>query len=202
MKWINQVIIWGCGGHSRTVADVILFNDPGATLVFVDKSAQENEKIFGFNVMKNYPINRQACILAIGDNEHRKRKFEEIKHWANLISVVSNDAFLGRNCKIKTGSFVAHTCHIGPEACIDENTIINTAAVIEHETNIGKHCHIGPNASISGRTKIGDMVFIGVGATVIDRLNICSNVIVGAGATVVADIIYPGVYVGTPARKI
>lgn len=171
-------------------------------MVFVDELAQENEKILGFNVKKKLPINQHPCIIAIGDNEKRKNKFEEIINWANLIPVVSNRATLGQNCTIKSGSLVAHSCHIGPEAYIDENTIINTAAVIEHETIIGKHCHVGPNASISGRSKINDMVFIGVGVTVIDKVNICSNVIVGAGATVIEDIVCPGVYVGTPARRI
>ncbi len=170
--------------------------------MFVDESALENEKIFGFNVIKNLSINQYPCIIAIGDNEKRKKKFEEIESWANLISVVSNRAIIGHGCEVQSGSLVAHYCHIGPESHIDKNTIINTAAIIGHETIIGRHCHIGPNASISGRSKIRDMVFIGAGATVIDKINICSNVVVGAGATVIEDIVYPGVYFGTPARRI
>ena len=197
----RKIVIGGCGGHSRSVADVILFNEPEAMLVFVDDFALENEKIFGFSVENNFPINLQNCILAIGDNAKRKKIFDVVGT-LNLISVVSKKAYIGHNCKIDIGCFVAHSCHIGPEVIIGKNTILNTASVIEHEVVIGQHCHIGPNATISGRTKIGDLVFVGVSATVIDSVNICSNTVIGAGATVTKDITVPGIYVGTPARRI
>ena len=196
----RKIVIWGCGGHSRSVADVILFNEPAAILVFIDDFARRDEEIFGFPVVKNFPAEPYHCFLAIGDNARRKKRFDLVGR-SNLISVVSDNAYIGRNCKIDIGCFVAHSCHIGPEAIIGKNTILNTASVVEHEAVIGQHCHIGPNATVSGRTKIGDLVFVGVGATVIDNVNICSNTVIGAGATVTKDIIVPGVYIGTPARR-
>ena len=54
----------------------------------------------------------------------------------------------------------------------------------------------------AGRCHIGRLVMIGAGATVIDRIRICDNVVIGAGTTVVRDIIEPGTYVGTPARRL
>ena len=198
---MKEIIIYGCGGHSRSVADVILFNEPEARLVFVDDSARENEEIFGFKVVKSFPQKQHNCFLAIGDNTKRKKIYDEMKE-ANLISVVSKQAYLGHSCKIGIGCFLGHFCHVGSETIIGSNAILNTAAIVSHEVEIGQYCHIAPNATISGRTKIGDLVFIGVGATVKNKINICSNVIIGAGATVVKDITEPGIYVGTPAKRI
>lgn len=198
---INKIVLYGCGGHSRSVADIILLNDPSMSLLFVDDNARNNEKLFGFDVVKQAPLAPEPYIIAIGDNEKRKTKLVETGD-SYLLSVISKYAHLGFNCSVGKGCFIGNFCHIGPDAVIGKNTIINNAAVVEHEVVIGSHCHIGPNATVSGRCKIGDVVFVGVGATVKDYITICSNVVIGAGATVVKDIVEPGVYVGTPAYKL
>lgn len=197
----EKIILFGCGGHSRSVADVLILNNPGVSLAFVDENARKNETIFGFIVMQRVESPELPYIFAIGDNGKRKMKYDEIGS-SRLISVISRNAHLGQQCRIGTGCFIGNFCHIGPDAEIGDNTIINTAAVIEHEVKIGRHCHIGPRSVISGRSSIGDLSFIGTGAVVKDNIAICSGVIVGAGATVIRNIHEPGTYVGTPVRKV
>lgn len=91
---------------------------------------------------------------------------------------------------------------MGPEVEIGDNTIINTASIIEHGVKIGAHSHIAPNVAISGNTVIGKRNFVGVGASIKDCVNICDNVIIGAGAVVITDIYEAGTYVGVPAKRI
>jgi len=196
----HQIILFGCGGHSRSVADVLIHNEPTVSLLFVDGNARDNEKLYGFDVVRHIEPMGRPYFIALGDNTQRKMKFDEIGG-SDLISIISVNAHLGHKSTVGKGCFLANYCHIGPEAEIGENTIINTSAVIEHEVKIGKHSHIGPRAVISGRCHIGDLVFIGVGAVVKDNIAICSEVIVGAGATVIKNIDEPGTYVGTPVRK-
>ena len=199
----EKILIYGCGGHSRSIADVIVSLKLNIKIVFVDENAQENEKLFGFPVLKEInELSSYYCIIAIGDNSKRKVKFEEIEKKCKIISVISKTAYLGFNSQVEKGSFIANNAYIGPEVRIKKNCIINTGAVIEHEVAVGENCHIAPAATICGRTKIGNSVFVGVGATIIDKINICSDVIIGAGATVTRNIDEPGVYVGTPAKKI
>ena len=197
----NAIIIFGCGGHSRSVTDVILLNDPETSLLYIDDNAVENETLYGFPVVKDYPVGDSPCFIAIGDNGKRMAKASELSQ-LSLVSVISIKANVGIKAKIDSGCFVANFCHIGPEATIGKGTILNTASIIEHEVHVGGYCHIGPNATVSGRCIIGNSVFVGVGATIKDYVTICSNVIIGAGATVVRDITEPGVYVGCPVRKI
>ena len=197
----KKIILFGCGGHSRSVADVLILNDPAVSLVFVDENARKNEMLYGFEIIKHMESLNLPYFFAIGDNRKRKTKYDEIGV-SNLISVISRNVHRGYKSAIGKGCFIGNYCHIGPEAKIGDNTIINTSAVIEHEVRIGKHSHIGPNAVVSGRTSIGDLAFIGVGAVVKDNIAICSEVIIGAGATVIKNIDEPGTYIGTPVRKI
>ncbi len=193
----NALIILGCGGHARSVADVALANGI-EELIFVDDNARPQEKIWEFNVLKNLPSITAPIIIALGDNQQRADRFAQQK---NVTSLIALSAHIGKNARIEPGVFVANGAHIGPNAQIGANTIINTHAVIEHDCTIGKHCHISVNATVAGKCDIGDFVMLGAGATVIDGIKICSNVIIGAGAVVIQDITEPGTYVGIPARK-
>ena len=199
---MSTIHIFGCGGHARSVADVLLSSYPKSKIIFVDKTAKEKEKIFGFKVIKETKLTSKAKVfLGIGDNLSRKSLSKALKQ-PNFFSIISKKAHIGKKTTIEDGCFIGNFCHIGPEVSIGKNSIINNGAIIEHEVKIGEYSHIGPNVAISGRTTIGDFVFIGVGATVINNVSICSKAIVGAGATVVNDLTEPGVYVGTPAKKI
>lgn len=195
-----KLIIFGCGGHARSVADIFLSNEPDSEIVFVDDNAKSGEKILGFPVLKEVMV-EEPYFIAIGDNSKREEQYKKVKT-QGLISVISRSSYIGRNIRIGTGCFIGNGVHLGPEVQIGTNTIVNNHAIVEHEVKIGSHSHIGPNATISGRSEVGDRVFVGVGATVIDGIRICSDVTVGAGSVVVDDITGSGTYVGVPARKI
>lgn len=198
----SALIIYGCGGHANSVADVALHNGI-KHLTFVDEQARENEKLFEFDVVNAFAEQDHGpCIVAIGGNQERSKIFNQlmIKN-INVITLVSRDAYLGKNAQLDAGVFVGHTAHIGPNVKIGAATLINTHCIVEHDCSIGKYCHISVNAVVAGKSQIGDFVMIGAGATVIDRLHICSNVIIGAGAVVVNNINEPGIYMGIPARK-
>jgi len=197
----DQIIIFGCGGHARSVADVVISNKKVGIRMFVDENAGSKEILYGCHVVRQVDQIDSPYIFAIGDNEKRKAKYDEVGI-SQLTSVISKRAYVGYGSRIGRGCFLANICHVGPEVEVGENTIINTASVIEHEVTIGKHCHVAPGAVILGRCLIGDLVFVGAGAVVREYVSICSNVIIGAGATVTSDIEEPGIYVGTPALRI
>lgn len=196
---LHQVLVLlGCGGHARSVADVILFNNPNQRLVFVDDNANADETIWGFPVVKVLPEDATAIHIALGSNQARKRLYAE----HNPKSVISEKAHFGKNALIGEGCFVAHLAYVGPDVTVGNATILNTACVVEHEVRIGSFCHIAPNATICGRVTMGDCVWVGVGAIIKEGVTIASNVTIGAGAVVVADITTVGTYVGVPAKRL
>jgi sugar O-acyltransferase (sialic acid O-acetyltransferase NeuD family) len=197
---MSKYTLYGCGGHARSVAEVILHNDDGANITFVDEAAKPGEKIFGFDVLSSSNDNNAEMFVAIGSNKNRMELTELLdKKAANIIS---SDAHIGRESQIGSGCFIGHEAYLGPLVRVGDGSIINTRAILEHEVKLGNFSQVGPRATIGGRTTIGDNVFIGLGATIIDGLAICSDVTIGAGAVVTKDISHPGTYVGIPARRI
>ena len=195
----NSIIyIIGCGGHARSVADVILNNNPEQHLIFVDENAKDGETILGFPVVKVLPNEAEQIFVAIGDNKKRKELSQDKK----LINVISKYAYVSSSAKLEDGIFVGEGAHIGPLANIGQGTIINTNAVIEHEDKIGEFSHISVNTTVCGRVNIGSNVFLGAGSIVKDGISVCNNVTVGVGGVVVKNIINNGIYIGVPVRKI
>jgi sugar O-acyltransferase (sialic acid O-acetyltransferase NeuD family) len=194
----NRLVIIGCGGHAKSVLDVVLYNDPSTKVVFVDKNAKDGETIFGCPVLSDYKITDEEVFVAIGENKERKEEAEKHK---NLISIVSKLAYIGSGVNIGKGVFVAHNAHVGILSQIDNYSIINTNASVDHECELGEASSLAPNTTLCGKVKIGKNVFIGAGASIIDKLIICDNVVIGAGAVVTENIEEPGLYVGIPAKR-
>jgi maltose O-acetyltransferase len=84
---------------------------------------------------------------------------------------------------------------------------------------IGRDCQLGPQVMIvtshhdrtptgvskvpRGRpVKIGDRAWIGARAMILPGVTVGDDVVIGAGSVVTRDCLEPGVYVGSPARKV
>lgn len=202
---INKVVVFGCGGHARSVVNILHEISQGLEIILVDDNAKDNEFILGCQVRRHYELDENdGYIIAIGDNNIRKEMYKILvnRSVGNCVAVVSLNSHIGADAQIGKGTFVASNVFVGPEAKIGNNSILNTGSVIEHEVRIGNHTHIAPGAVVCGRSIIGDNVFCGAGSVITDKIHICDNVLIGAGAVVVRDILIPGTYVGTPAEKI
>lgn len=197
---MDSLIIIGCGGHARSVASVLLTNDPNIRITFIDKNARPDETILTFPVQSEMPLATEAVHVAIGDNSSRESWVAG--NAVDLVSVVSPRATVSSSAIIGDGAFIAHNSFLGPLTKIGKGNIINTGALVEHEVTIGDFCHVAPNSTVCGRSQIGDNVILGASCTVIDNISICDDVIVGANSTVISDIFKAGTYVGSPARKI
>lgn len=196
----EKYIIVGCGGHARSIADVILYNDYNADIIFLDKNARHNEKILGFPVVSSYDITNEKVIVGLGDN--LKRKELSLMYYDNLSNVISKTAYIGKSVQLGKGIFIAHNAHVGVMSKIEDFSIINTGASIDHECFLEKASFIAPNATLCGKVMVGENSFIGAGATVIPEIKICKNSTIGAEAVIIRNITEEGTYVGNPAEKI
>ena len=201
----NSLVIYGCGGHARSIISAVRRVNKDVSILLVDKDACSGEVIMGCRAIKEYKLTgTESIIIGIGNNQEREKTYSIICNSPskkNLCSVIAKTANIGFESKIGTGTFVGENVYIGPEVEIGCNTIINTGSIIEHETVVGSHTHIAPSVTICGRCKIGDNVFIGAGSTIIDGIRITDNVTIGAGATVIHDLCESGVYIGVPAER-
>lgn len=202
---LDKIVIFGCGGHARSIINVLCEENEKIDIILVDENAGRDENILNCKAVREYELkDNDGYIIAIGDNARRRELYNCLinRRIGHCISVISKYAHVGICAKIGNGTFVASNAYIGPQAEIGNNVIINTGSVIEHEVKIGDNTHIAPNTTICGRTGVGSNVFCGAGSIVIDKVAICEDVIIGAGAVVKENITSKGTYVGVPAKKV
>lgn len=140
---------------------------------------------------------------SIGEPIRREEVYERFSQQGYAFtSAVHPSATVAKSVKISAGVQIMACAVAQPGAIIGSNTIINTAATIDHDSEIGAHCHIAPRVAISGQVVVGKRSHIGTGASVIQAIHIGEGCVVGAGATVVKNLPDGTVAVGTPAKPI
>lgn len=203
---MTKIAIIGSGGHTRSSINLLLGLFDRKDLGIYDNSHTKNKR----EMIGSVPLigsiddisKNQNIFLSVGNNKLRKKYF--FRYEDQLIksaichdkSLQEDDVILGFSNQIFANSYINSLVKI------ENNNIINTGVIIEHESIIGSHNHISIGARICGRVVVGNSCLIGAGAIILDNLFICDNVTIGAGAVVVENIHEPGTYVGIPARKI
>lgn len=112
-----------------------------------------------------------------------------------LISLISENTLISRSTKVGEGSAVLPGAILN-KVTAGTNVVVNSGAIIEHDSIVGNNCFIGPGAVIGGNVNIGDDCFIGLGAKIRNGVSIPSGTIIGMGSLVTKDIHEPGIYYG------
>jgi len=152
--------------------------------------------------MSEFDVTKFEVMVAVGDPQKRydivQRLPKETKYFSFLRSLYTfmGSYIYGEGTFICPGTIVTSNISIGNHAHLNLHTTIG------HDCVIGDYFTTAPGAKISGNCTIGDRVYVGTNASIKEKINICSDVTIGLNAGVVSDITEPGVYIGTPAKRI
>lgn len=110
----------------------------------------------------------------------------------------------GENVKI------CEYCVVRPDIVLGDNVEIKPVVVLANGLRVGKDTIMGAASMALEKTHegdckgvtIGERCFIGAGAILLPGVTIGNDVIIGAGSVVTKDCLEPGLYMGTPCRKI
>lgn len=205
----KKIIIFGAGGHCRTVLSLIDSSRSEVTGIADQTAETLGEKIGAYEIKYTWDsaadlfthIASKAAI-AIGDNQLRKSLYNHLYGIGfRMPTLVHNTAQVSDFVSIGEGCQVCMGVLIGPFVKIGSNCIIYTGSIVDHETQIDNHAFIAPGCRIAGRVHIGAGAFIGIGATICEKITIGDNAVVGAGAVVVDHVAPNSTVSGVPARK-
>ena len=211
MKKLPLILIGG-GGHCRSCIDVIRLEDRYAIEGILDAKEPPGQQVENYKVLGNDDLIEELIkkdyhfLITIGQIKSsglRMKLFERLqKQNAKLATVISPKAYISPNATIGVGTIVLHGTLINAGAVVGQNCIINSLSLIEHDALVGNHTHISTGALVNGGCTVGDHTFIGSGSVIANTIKVGNNVVIGAGSFVLNDITEPGVYAGSPAKKI
>lgn len=193
---MSMVQIYGASGHASVVIEAIL--SQGSSEFYIIDDNPEIKSLLNFKVYQTHKAKPIQTILAIGNNYTRQKLSMSLN--LNYTKAIHSTALVSRFSNVDLGSVVLGYAVVNPNSEIGKHCIINTSAVVEHDCIINDYAHISPNATLCGGVSVGQLSQVGAGAIVNPGISIGQNSIVGAGAVVTKDIPDNVLAVGSPAR--
>ena len=184
----------GAGGHAREVMVQMQQSLP----CFVDDPYVDSDTL----PLSQFNPTEYEVMVAIGDSKARLQMISKLPHNTNYFTFIHPTAVIGQDVTVSSGSFIGAYSIITTNVFIDKHALLNRANHIGHDTKIGMGLSMMPGSIVSGNCEIGNSVYIGTNASVKQGIKITDFVIIGLNSGVVKNINEPGVYVGTPSKKI
>lgn len=199
----NGVYVYGAGGHSLVVMDVLRDMNVPVLGVFADKGrrhlrhgeVQPGIRISGVGAFSKLDA---PVVMCIGRNAERAEVVEALN--ASFFTAIHSSAIIAPTVTIGEGTVVLHGAVIQSNARIGRHVLINTAASVDHDNLIGDFAHISPHATLCGHVEVGEGTHIGAGAVLIPSVKVGAWTTIGAGAVVLSDVPDGVTAVGNPAR--
>lgn len=206
----RPLILIGGGGHCKSVIEAC--RSCGRKIIGVmDIPEKVGLNVLGIPIFATEEdifkyVNDVEFVVTVGfikDSALRNRIFNHVKNaGGNFGTIVASSAHVSPYSEIGEGTVVLHGACVNACAKVGSNVIVNTLSNIDHDVVVADNCHISTCASLNGMCSVGDSTFIGSQSVVCQCVSICHDVVVGAGSVVTKDIHSPGVYVGSPVRKV
>jgi len=195
-----DVVIFGAGGHSREVADVVVAMGLKVAL-FQDDLAQGPHIPTGLPVIRipDTSIYKHAA-CAIGDVQARAKCWDSWSKALEFITLIHSSACVSPYSAISGGSQVMQNVVVNSQAKVGVNVLLNVGCVVAHDVSIGAHSHVAPGVLLSGASSVGARTLVGAGAVLLPGIRVGSDCVIGAGAVVTRDVPDNSKVFGVPAR--
>lgn len=205
---MRGLILIGAGGHAKVVLDALTQSDTFPN-VRVFAEASKTSHLLDHRVEtpvadpKSFDRSFWMVHVAIGNNSVREKIATQwIEHGFECANILHPRSFVSSNARLASGIFIGPYGVVNADAQIGTGVIINTGAIVEHDCHVGNYAHLSPGAALGGGCRIGLRSWIGMNGAVREMIEISDDVVLGAGSVATRSIRDPGVFVGSPARRV
>lgn len=209
---MRNLYIIGARGFGREIYNLFLVCKESLKDVecvgFLDDKKTVLEGFDGYppivDSVENYiPQDNDVFICALGDPKWIKYYTEIMESkGGKFITLISPDAFIGKNVKIGEGSMISRITSISSDITIGKHTFIDVFSDLGHDVTVGDCCHLGAYTFIGGRSVVGNNVTIHPRVNILPDRKIKDNAILGAGSVVIRNVKEGATVFGNPARQI
>lgn len=193
------IVLYGGGGHGKVLLDLLGAIGTYTIAGVVDDHLERGHDVLGHPVLGGSEVLvglvGEGVLLAvngvggIGRPEARREVFDRLAGAGfTCPALVHPTALVERSAVLEDGVQVLAHAYVGSAARIGFGSLLNTAAVVNHDCVVGRHVGISPGALLAGDVTVGNGSLVGMGATVNVGVAIGEGARIGNSAVVKADV--------------
>jgi sugar O-acyltransferase (sialic acid O-acetyltransferase NeuD family) len=195
----NTLIIYGGGGHAKSLIDLIRAEGKYIIAGIVDDGLPAGTNVMGVPVLGGGDIladlKQKGISLAvnavggIGNITPRLIVYEKLKNTGfSCPTVIHPRAFIEPGAKIGESGQIFFNAYVGSDAVVGYGCIINTGAIISHDCVLEDYVNISPGAILAGAVTVQQRTLVGMGVTINLNVKIGAGARIGNSAVVKADV--------------
>lgn len=187
----RRLVIFGAGGHGRSVAEAVMASGEFQIVGFLDDAYPAVRQVWGLPLLgriSQFPEFRgcaDVAIVAIGTNEVRKKLCTRlISGGSELATVIHPRAIVSHSAIIGSGSAIMAGAIVGTEAQLGRGVIVNSGAIVDHHCKVDDFGHLGVNASMAGGAVLGNGAWMQAGSALGYGVNITAGRVLVPGEAI------------------
>lgn len=191
---MTSLLLIGCGGHSRSVIEIVESSSQWSIGGLIGLSHQVGSTVLGYPVLgsdddlQELRADFDYALLAIGQmpSADVRKKLNNILNFHNFYYpvVVAASAVVSKYSSLDVGTVIGHQATVNAGAVVGKHCIINTASIVEHDSIISDFCHVSTNVAVNGDVTLGHSSFLGSCSMIREGLVLPPYTIVSAGCRV------------------
>jgi acetyltransferase EpsM len=151
----RRILIAGAGGHARVVAETVGLLGTWEIMGFLDDRVpvgtvvfQDREVVAPLEQALDVAGPDDAFVVALGDNQARRRIFERLAAGRSAATIVHPFSFVSPGSRLGEGTVVLAGAVVSRDCVVGRNCIVNARVLVDHDSAIGDHCHLAQGAVI------------------------------------------------------
>lgn len=195
----RSVVVYGTGGHGKTIIELIRAVGDLDPVGVIDDAAVVGSDVLGVPVLgSREDLDRirgeglALAVNAIGGITNLSTRVEVtemlVRAGFELPTLIHPSAVVEPSATIGPGSQILAHAYVGSAAKVGNSVIVNTAAVVSHDCVLGDHVNLSPGCILAGNVTVGSRALLGMGVTTYLGIEVGDDVRVGNGAILNVDV--------------
>jgi sugar O-acyltransferase (sialic acid O-acetyltransferase NeuD family) len=194
-----KIIIYGAGGHATMCIDLLRRLASYHIVGLVDDKLAVGTEVMGVPVIGPKDILRQLhdggirlAVNAVGgvpNTESRQRTFDNLTEVGFVLpNLIHPTAIVEPSAELGAGNHIMAGAIVGSRVKLHDNCVVNTGAIVSHDSVLESHSHVAPGAVLAGGVRVGEGALVGMAVSVYMGARIGERAVVTNGVSVFGDV--------------
>ncbi len=186
-----------CNNHDKRWDNILVLDD--------DPARQGGELIGapivgGFDALQDAdPAVDQVVNLVARTTRGRAAAREKIASYGVPFTQLVHPNVDTYSAELADEVIVYNNATIGPEIRLATGSVVFMGAVVGHECQVAEGCVLAANSVLNARVRLGKRVYVGTNSTVLPEITIGEDATIAAGSVVIRDLEPGDTAIGVPA---